>query len=142
MAELKERIFAELENIDQIMDELKRNENLSDLSNLELAGIGTLIHNFYNGIENIIKQIFISEGKPVPSGTFWHKDLLESACQHNFIDNTTKMGLGPLLAFRHFFVHGYSLNLRADLLLPLVHTLPDVYKQFTSDLRRNNFILS
>ena len=90
MADLKERILVELESIDLLMTELKNSKKLSDMSNLELAGTGALIHNFYNGIENIMKQIFIFTNTSIPSGTFWHKDLLESASENDFLSNSTK----------------------------------------------------
>ena len=57
MAKLYEKVEAELENIEQILAELKQTKSLANLSTIELAGIGAFIHNFYNGIENILKQI-------------------------------------------------------------------------------------
>jgi hypothetical protein len=57
MAELKEKILVEVENIDRLLQEMPAAEKLAGLSVLELAGVATLLHNFYNGIENILKQI-------------------------------------------------------------------------------------
>ena len=60
MVRLKQRIQAELENIDEIFKEMPLHSSLPRLSTLELAGVAALLHNFYNGIENILKQIFVS----------------------------------------------------------------------------------
>ena len=57
MAELKAKIEAEFENIDKVMNELTGPEDLRNLSALELAGLSALLHNFYLGMENILKQI-------------------------------------------------------------------------------------
>ena len=102
---LSKRINAELENIDEIFNELPSYEKLPNLSTLELAGAAALLHNFYNGIENILKQIFISENIEIPEGKSSHKELLESAVRNKIISNELKNSFGEYLAFRHFFSH-------------------------------------
>ncbi len=43
---------------------------------IELAAIGTFLHNIYNGIENILKQIIVAKNVEMPMSGTWHKDLL------------------------------------------------------------------
>ncbi len=62
MAKLNERIEAELENIQEVLNRIPPANKLSTLKDLELAGVATLLHNFYNGIENILKQSLTSKG--------------------------------------------------------------------------------
>ncbi|MBL7129229.1 MAG: hypothetical protein ISS16_09645 [Ignavibacteria bacterium] len=68
MASLSQKIQAELENIDEIFKEMPSHLNLPQLSTLELAGVAALLHNYYNGIENILKQIFVFQKISVPEG--------------------------------------------------------------------------
>ena len=140
MAEIKDRILAELENIDKVIIELSNCGKLSEMSTIEISGVGALLHNFYNGIENVVKQVFIDQGLALPSGTFWHKDLIEIAEKENILSSSTKKGLAPFLAFRHFFVHGYSLNLRPELMVPLIDEMQIIYKEFKKDLQRKKLI--
>jgi len=75
MAEAYERVEAELENIRCVAAQLPDSKSLPKLSPLELAGVAALIHNFYNGVENILKQVVISCGHKIPDGPSWHLDL-------------------------------------------------------------------
>ncbi|HUT47627.1 MAG TPA: hypothetical protein VMX36_15200 [Sedimentisphaerales bacterium] len=66
MAKVHEQVEAEFENIERTLAEVPNSESLPGLSNLELAGLAALIHNFYSGIENILKQIVAAAGKKLP----------------------------------------------------------------------------
>ena len=48
---------------------------------LELAGVAALVHSFYNGFENIVKQILLTRGFDLPTGESWHKELIQSATE-------------------------------------------------------------
>ena len=54
MANLSDRIDAELENIKQVLGQFPKHNDLNKLSTLELAGVAALLHNFYNGMKKII----------------------------------------------------------------------------------------
>lgn len=64
MDKLPKQILAEKENVEIA------------LSNLKYAAIGTFLHNVYNGIENILKQIINAKDVEIPRSDTWHKDLL------------------------------------------------------------------
>lgn len=75
MVDYKGCIEAEFEAIEKTLQAMPPNE-LSDLSSLEIAGVAALLHNFYNGIENVIKQLINSKNSncpPVPHGikSYW-----------------------------------------------------------------------
>ena len=136
MAEVHKRVEAELENIEHVVAELPGSDSLPSLSSLELAGVGALIHNFYNGIENILKQIVISCGKELPDNSSWHRDLVNIAVSNDIISESTAKELRRYLAFRHFFSHGYSFDLDKEHVIPLVKDIQGVLASFRDDINR------
>jgi len=136
MVSLSQKIQAELENIDELFKEMPPHSSLSKLSTLELAGVAALLHNFYNGIENILKQIFVSQKIPVPGGQSWYKDLLETAVKEKIITEECKSHLGQFLAFRHFFSHAYALDLYPERMEPLVENSQVLYSIFKNDINK------
>ena len=137
MNNLKNKVLAELENIDEIFGELPPHTKLPYISTLELAGVAALIHNFYNGIENILKQILISRNISIPEGKSWHKELIEIAVKENIISENCKINLGQYLAFRHFFSHAYALDLYSEKMEPLVENVQEVYSLFKKEINRS-----
>ncbi len=134
MANLKEKIEVELENIDEILQAMPSQHSLPTLSILELAGAATFLHNFYNGIENILKQILIAKHKSLPEGGTWHKELLNLAEDNDIISENTKSLLGEYLAFRHFFSHAYALERYPAKMEPLVENALKVYQAFRTEI--------
>ena len=62
MSDLRSRIESEQEAVEKTLDALVQTRPLRELSTLELAGVGALLHNFYNGPENILKQVLLAKG--------------------------------------------------------------------------------
>ena len=136
MAEVYKRVEAELENIEHVVAELPGSDSLPSLSSLELAGVAALIHNFYNGIENILKQIVISCGRELPDNSSWHRNLVNIAVSNDIISESTAKELRRYLAFRHFFSHGYSFDLDKEHVIPLVKDIQGVLASFRDDINR------
>ena len=134
MAEVHERIEAEFENIECAVAELPGSDSLPNLSSLELAGVAALVHNFYNGIENILKQIVVSYGKELPHNSSWHRDLVNIATSNGIISESTAKELRRYLAFRHFFSHGYSFDLDKERITPLVKGIQGTLNCFRDDI--------
>lgn len=136
MADLAEYLDAEMENIRSVAAGLPNHARLQRLSALELAGVAALLNSFYNGIENILKQILLSQKTAVPQGATWHRDLLNLAVKKKIISKVFADNLKPYMAFRHFFSHSYSFDLDPARLAPLVKTLPATMKTFESLIKK------
>jgi uncharacterized protein YutE (UPF0331/DUF86 family) len=135
MVDYKARIEAEYEAIERALSSFP-NAPLSNLSKLELAGVAALLHNFYNGIENILKQIFLANGHKIPQGSSWHSELLLIAAKEKIISESLTNELKRFLAFRHYFTHSYILDLRPDRMKLLVRDVIDVFQKFKSEIEK------
>ena len=120
------RIEAEYEAVERALSALP-NEKLSELSTLELAGVAALLHNFYNGVENILKQVCQAKAISIPAGASWHRNLLMTAGRENIISKNLVAELSGFLAFRHFFSHSYPLDLIPARMEPLVQKAPATF---------------
>ena len=129
-----DKINAETENVEKVISVIEKYSNREDLSELELAGLATYIHNFYNGVENIIKQILKSKNVTFKDSPSWHRDLLLSASENNIISEEFYEVLLKFLSFRHFFVHSYSFILDYKELKSLIDIMPDIWSSFKSQI--------
>jgi hypothetical protein len=136
MADLKERIEAEWANIEQVLALVPETSRLPTLSPLELAGVGSLLHNLYNGVENVLKQILMDKSITLPQGASWHRDLLLLAVELDVIDEAVMRSLSGYLAFRHFFSHSYVVVLDPQKLALLVTNCAAMIALFKSSIAR------
>ena len=133
MPDYRLRVEAEYEAIESALSALP-DRPLSTLSRLELAGVAALLHNFYNGIENVLKQVFQAKALPIPQGESWHRDLLIAAIEKGILSNRLLDDLKRYLAFRHFFGHGYALDLSPERMGSLVRDAVSVFTRFKSEI--------
>jgi len=129
MPDYRLRVEAEYEAIENTLSALP-DRPLSTLTQLEIAGVAALLHNFYNGIENIVKQVFQQKSYPIPQGESWHRDLLLAAAEKNIISDLLLNDLKPYLAFRHYFSHAYALGLFPERMEPLVKDAVALFNEF------------
>jgi hypothetical protein len=134
MDKLQRQIIAERENIESVLDHLSQAMKREAKSVIELAAIGTFLHNIYNGIENILKQILITRGNEIPTSSSWHKDLLNLTLTQGVLSEGMINNLYKYLTFRHFFVHAYGFMLEEAQLTDLAKNIYAIWTQFLSEI--------
>jgi len=100
-----------------------------------LGGVAALLHKLYNGIEKTLKFVIKDRNISIPKGPSWHKDLINVAVENKIIENNTAQIIKQYLAFRHFFINSYVVNLEAERLKPLLDDANILYKSFKHDLK-------
>jgi hypothetical protein len=83
---------------------------------VERSALATVLHSFYNGIENIFSIVAKQVDGRLPDGSKWHRDLLIQMSEQNntrqaIIDSEQYNVLLQYLSFRHYFRHSYSYRL-------------------------------
>ncbi len=134
MASVKNKILAEIENIEKVLIELEKVKNKPSKEIVVLVGIGAFLQNIYTGMENILKQILLHQNISIPESPTWHKDLLNLAADNNFISKETVDKIGKYLFFRHFFTHAYGFLIDEEKLKPLMNDISEVYLEFKREV--------
>jgi uncharacterized protein YutE (UPF0331/DUF86 family) len=142
MDSLPRQISAEVENIEAALRNLEETMERQIVTVVELAAMGTFLHNIYNGIENILKQTLKFKNIQINRGENWHKELLSLAVMHGVISDALSNELYEYLTFRHFFVHAYGFMLEEAPLKSLVQDIPGVWHKFISEVTQKNTALS
>jgi uncharacterized protein YutE (UPF0331/DUF86 family) len=130
MVDLTRRIAAEKQNVERAFANLTSAMARKKKSIVELAAIATFLHNIYNGIENILKQVLKAKGTNIPQSATWHKELLELSVAAGVISEELSDRLYEYLTFRHYFVHAYGFMLEEAHLEDLSENILDVWSQF------------
>ena len=108
---------------------------------LEIAGVGKLVHDFYNGVERIFERIVVRLDEDVPPGSHWHTDLLQrmegtwGGKRAPVIDHALALRLLEYLRFRHLFRYTYGYELLWKNLQPLAAGIPEAFEQLRLKLQ-------
>ena len=136
MVDITRQIAAEKENVEKALGNLRDAMGRREKSVVELAAIATFIHNIYNGIENILKQVLKAKGTEISKSDTWHKDLLNLSVSLGIIPEKLSDDLYEYLTFRHFFVHAYGFMLEEAHLENLANNITNVWLQFLSVINK------
>ena len=134
MDKVPKQILTEKQNVEAALDNLNKALARINKSTIELAAIGTFLHNIYNGIENILKQIVRLKSIEIPKSESWHKDLLNLSVTKGIISEELSDQLYEYLTFCHFFIHSYGFMLEEKHLEGLAKNINDIWVRFMSEI--------
>ena len=139
---LRADIDRELRQLEGLMSEC--GEALKEIgaqpSLLEVRGIGSILHDFYSGIERILERIATELDGELPQGRDWHAQLLGRMSEA--VESIRPGVLGPELAallhpylgFRHVFRHVYGTELRWERCSELAAGMGKVWSCFKGEM--------
>jgi len=108
---------------------------------VEITAVASVLHSFYNGLENIFLSIAKGIDRDVPAEAQWHRNLLTRMTETTLsrgpvLAVDTAHRLADYLAFRHFYRHSYSFFLEWDELEKLVTPLAGIWEQTKDELQQ------
>ncbi|MFB3904049.1 MAG: hypothetical protein ACE15E_11400 [Acidobacteriota bacterium] len=110
-------------------------------SPIERRAAGSILHDFYTGVEKVFQRIAIELDGGLPAGPDWHSDLLLRMTigieqrRPPVITEELAERLGEYLRFRHVFRHLYGFELRWELCRELLGDLPATLEDIRKQLR-------
>lgn len=125
-------LVAELEEVLDGIDE--------EPTSVELRATGSILHDYYTGLEKIFRLIALEVDGDLPSGSDWHKRLLDrmaaeiEEARPPAINKSLKEKLGEYLRFRHLFRHIYGFELNWNQCTPLAKNLKSLHKEIEEKL--------
>ncbi len=107
---------------------------------LELRGIGSILHDFYTGIEQLLEHIASELDGEIPVGADWHAQLLGrmtsviESVRPAVLSPDLADALRPYLRFHHLFRNIYGAQLRWELCRGLATEMGDVWEKFHGEM--------
>ena len=139
---IKEQINFKISDLDKLFLEydliFKKAENeIPDLFDMTI--LGSVLHSFYNGLENIFEIIAKNIDNNVPIGNKSHQELLPQMVSENenraeIINEELYLKLREYATFRHFYRHAYSFQLNWEKMKPLVKDIHSIWKEIKNKL--------
>lgn len=141
---IKEQIKFKINDIDKLFSEYelifeKIKGEKPDLFDITI--LGSVLHSFYNGIENIFEIIAKNIDGNVPAGNKSHQELLHQMASENekrneIINENLYYKLREYATFRHFYRHAYSFQLNWDKMKPLIDDIHKIWKEVKISLEK------
>jgi hypothetical protein len=128
--------------IDILIKQYKELVEITGEPNLiEITALAGVLHSFYNGIESILIFIYKNQGKELPTGDNWHKQLIEELFdlkenEKLIFPLSLKDTINSYLNFRHFYRHSYTFHLEWKEMNHLVTELSNNWKAIKKYLKK------
>lgn len=134
---IKEQVNFKLNDIDRLFSEYElifKKIEVEEPDLFDMTILGSVLHSFYNGLENIFEIIAKNIDRNVPSGNKSHQELLHQMASENgfrseVISEDLYLKLREYATFRHFYRHAYSFQLNWEKMKPLVDNISSVWEE-------------
>jgi len=143
---LKKEIEIEIENLERLNKEMEEiiEKSTGKPDFIHTRAAGSVLHDFYCGVEKIFKRISIHIDGELPKGEDYHTELLlqmakpVKGIRGSVIGQELLGKLKEYLRFRHLFRHIYGFELKWERFKNLSFALDIIFKEIKDSL--HNFL--
>ncbi|MCK4762947.1 MAG: hypothetical protein KAW12_12190 [Candidatus Aminicenantes bacterium] len=140
--ELKDIAKLEIANLEKLVKEMDclLAEPEEKKNFVEVRAAGSILHDFYCGIERIFERIALIVDKNLPDGYNWHTELLFRMgknienIRERIISESLTAKLHEFLRFRHLFRHIYGFELKWDRIKILCSEMAKILEDFKKEI--------
>ncbi len=140
--EFVEQIKEELDNLGRLSNEVNilLSESGEEKSTFEIRAAGSILHDFYCGIEKIFERIAVTMDENVPAGLNWHTQLLYQmgkpveGIRDSLLPEKLIKKLKKYLRFPHLFRNIYGFELDWERVEPLCIDLNNIWTDLKSEI--------
>lgn len=141
---LRKEIEIEIENLERLVKEMEEiTYRFTDTPNfIKTRAAGSILHDFYCGVEKIFERIAIQVDGGLPKSEEWHTELLLQMAQpvkglrKSVISQEIMEKLKEYLRFRHLFRHIYGFELKWERFKSLALSLDRILNELKDKLER------
>lgn len=131
--------MSQLDQLFAVYAELLQRATQQSPDLVEMTALASVLHSFYNGLENIFLSIARHVDQQVPTGDRWHRALLVQMAHSTptrapVLSAELVATLTEYQGFRHFYRHSYSFFLSWDKLKPLVMDMSPTWHAARTEL--------
>jgi hypothetical protein len=140
---LKTALAKELKALEKLKQEIA---SLQESDNPRI--VGSILHDFYTGIEKMFRRIAEEFEGGLPKGDQWQRELLEDmswsleGIRPAVIDDELLEMLEEYLRFRHLFRNLYGFELNGVRMQTLLDNIENVFNRFQECIQRFNEFLN
>jgi hypothetical protein len=141
---LEKQLYIEIENLERLVKEIILvTDRFTDTPDfIETRAAGSIVHDFYCGVEKIFKRIVIYVNSELPKSYDWHTELLLQMAHPTETIKTTVISeellekLKEYLRFRHLFRNIYGFELKWERFKNLSLSTPEVLCELKDNLNK------
>ncbi|MFN3929587.1 MAG: nucleotidyltransferase family protein [Thermoflexus sp.] len=142
LAALRQEVELELANLERLIRSMESFQGRlqGEPDEFAMRSIGSLLHDFYSGIERIFERIAVRIDGDLPVGPHWHTYLLQRMMnpwmdvRPAVIDRELAARLADYMRFRHLFRHTYGFELEWAKCRPLVEGMRPTFQSLRARL--------